>query len=108
MAYSTVKLKPEIINEVKTYLVAVRAAGIPVEKAYVFGSQAKGTTHYGSDIDVAIVSSIFGRDIFDERLKLMNLVPNSSFIEPHPLHPNDLNKKWDTFVNEVKTYGIPV
>jgi predicted nucleotidyltransferase len=86
----------------------VRSAGIPVEKVYIFGSQAKGTARPDSDIDIAIVSPIFGKDVFDERLKLMHLRKKDYDIEPHPLHPNDLNRKWSTFIHEVKKYGIPV
>ncbi len=108
MVKKTIKLKPEITKRVKKYLIAVRAAGIPVERVYIFGSQAKGTARLDSDIDVAIVSPIFGKDVFDERLKLMHLRQKDYDIEPHPLHPNDLKKKWDVFVHEVKKWGIPV
>lgn len=110
MANTTIKLNPEIIKQVRNYLVAVRSAGIPVEQVFVFGSQAKGTARPDSDIDVAIISPSFGKDYFNERVKLMNLRRSRKNygIEPHPMHPDDLNDKWSTFVDEVKTWGIPV
>ncbi len=108
MAKTAIKLKPEVEKQVKDYLVILQAAHIPFDKALVFGSQVKGTARANSDIDIAIISPIFGKDNIDERVMLMNLCPYRSFIEPHPMHPDDLNDKWSTFTHEVKKWGIPV
>jgi len=48
-----------VLDTVRTYLDAVRAEGIPVERAIVFGSQARGTANEWSDIDLVVVSSVF-------------------------------------------------
>ena len=44
-------LKPDILKLVKQYGVLIKGK-LPVQKFIVFGSQAKGTTHEWSDIDI--------------------------------------------------------
>ncbi|HOV80804.1 MAG TPA: nucleotidyltransferase domain-containing protein [Bacillota bacterium] len=44
---------------VKTYLVVLEKKGIPLQKAYLFGSQTKGTARPYSDIDLIVVSPAF-------------------------------------------------
>ena len=48
-----------VLETVRTYLEAVRAEGISVERAIVFGSQVKGTANEWSDIDLVVVSAAF-------------------------------------------------
>ena len=54
MAASSVNAR-EIIAE---YIVWLRKV-LPIERAILFGSHAKGTADDGSDIDVAIISPMF-------------------------------------------------
>ncbi len=49
----------QITHIVKSYLSTLIEMGIPVERAYLFGSQAKGTAKPDSDIDLIVVSSAF-------------------------------------------------
>ncbi|MCL6560432.1 MAG: nucleotidyltransferase domain-containing protein, partial [Firmicutes bacterium] len=44
---------------VKDYLSVLEKKGIPLQKAYLFGSQAKGTAGSYSDIDLIVVSPVF-------------------------------------------------
>lgn len=108
MADTSARLNPAVVDLVKRYGRAVISSGIPVQDIILFGSQVKGTAHPDSDIDVAVISPIFGQDIFAERVKLMRLGHDFLFIEPHPMHPDDLNNPWSTFSHEVKTYGVSV
>jgi len=55
MPETTVRVK-EIIE---SYLLILKKKGIPTQKAYLFGSQAKGTAGSYSDIDLIIVSPAF-------------------------------------------------
>lgn len=48
----------EIIDILRTYLLKLEAAGISIEKAYLFGSYAKGEQTKHSDIDIMIVSEL--------------------------------------------------
>ena len=52
-------LAQSVLKAVNTYLDAVRAQGIAVERAVVFGSQATGTAHALSDIDLLVISPQF-------------------------------------------------
>ncbi len=105
---TTVKISPHILKIIKDYRQRIITAGIPVQKIIIFGSRAKGTARADSDIDLAIVSPSFGKDYFDEGVMLMHLRDGVYEIEPHPMHPDDLNDKWSTFTHEVKKWGIPV
>ncbi len=109
MARKTVRLTPAVLRQVRSYRLVLKKAGIPVTSLLVFGSRAKGTARPDSDIDVAVISPSCGRNYFDERVRLSVLRNDTLLdIEPHPMHPDDLNNRWSTFAHEVKKYGIPV
>ncbi len=97
-----------IINTVKRFLDKLNANGINIEAAYLYGSYVKGIQHKWSDIDVAIISSDFDEDRFDERVRLTMIASEiDDRIEPVPFRP-------DTFVDEdplaweIKKEGIPL
>jgi len=101
--------KDQIIKIVKLYLKKVKEAGIPIVDAYIFGSQVKGKTHKGSDIDTGIVSSAFGKDRQQERVRLMNLRDDSTLlIEPHPLSLDDLKSPFNPLISEIKKWGVKI
>jgi predicted nucleotidyltransferase len=103
------KLSKLVLDQVRLYVARVKSAKIPVEKVIVFGSHAKGTTHKWSDIDVCIVSPQFGKNGFDELVKLSQLRDDSTIdIEAHPMNPRDLMNKYDTLASEIRKYGIDV
>lgn len=109
MAQKTVPLDLVVKTQVSAYQKALHRAKIPVSRLIVFGSRAKGTAHWYSDIDLAVVSPSFGKDRHRELVKLLGLRTDATLdIEPHPMHPDDLNDRWSTLSNEVKKYGIPV
>jgi len=60
-----------VLETVRTYLDAVRAEGIPVERAIVFGSQVRGTATEWSDIDLVVVSSAFDGPSSDRAVDLL-------------------------------------
>lgn len=51
-------IPPEVIKSIRLFLSKV-SSEIPVKKAVLFGSFAKGTYDEGSDIDLAIFSDYF-------------------------------------------------
>ena len=102
-------LKAKTIARIQRYKRALKNAGIAVEKIIVFGSQAKGTALPMSDIDIAVVSSDFGKDYQDEAVRLMHIRTRDILeIEPHPFHPDDLNDRWSSLANEITKHGIHV
>jgi predicted nucleotidyltransferase len=87
----------------------VKHRGINVSKVILFGSYAKGRTHADSDIDVAVVSTQFGRDTVEEMMLLRKIALKvDSHIEPVPLCPEDLDDNFSTLAQEIKRYGIDV
>jgi len=101
--------RKQIIQLVKSYIRKIETAGIPVKKAYIFGSSVKGNFQKESDIDTCIVSPRFGKDRQKERILLMNLRQEvSDLIEPHPFSLKDFESKYNPFVQEIKNNGLSV
>ena len=99
----TKKTKQEVLD----YIKLIKKDKIPVEKAFVFGSQAKGKTHLWSDIDVCIISSKF-KDYFQSlHYLLIKSYQIKSIIEPHPYHPKNFVNE-DPLVWEIKKTGIRI
>lgn len=91
------------------YLGVVRESGISVEKAFLFGSFAKGKSWEGSDVDVCIISSQFGKNYLMEKSNLNKLALKvDSRIEPVPFTPSDFGNKYDPLVAEIKRFGIQI
>ena len=91
------------------YIAEVVKSGIPVNSAYLFGSYAKGNSNKYSDIDICVVSSIFGKDRLKERVMLMNLQEDiNDDIEPHPFSPEDFSNPFDPLASQIKKYGLLV
>jgi predicted nucleotidyltransferase len=57
----------EIIDLIKRYILLLNASGIPVEKAFLYGSYSRGDEHAESDIDVMIISTVY--DSHNDKLK---------------------------------------
>jgi predicted nucleotidyltransferase len=77
-----------------------------VDSAYLFGSYAKGTSNQWSDIDLAIISSDFSEDLYEERLFLMRLAAEiDDRIEPKPFRPETFTTI-EPLVDEIKKNGL--
>jgi len=77
-----------------------------IDGAYLFGSYAKGTSNKWSDIDIAIISSDFLDDLFEERLNLMQLaVSIDDRIEPKP-YKKELFDRNDPLLDDIQKHGI--
>mgnify|MGYP001609017408 CR=1 FL=1 len=103
------QLKNEYLEISRLYLEKLRRQRIPVVKAYLFGSRAKGKASKWSDLDLCVISPIFGHDRQGERVRLMNLCQGiSDLIEPHPYSPTDFENEFDSLAREIKRTGIIV
>ena len=76
-----------VVETVRMYLHTVNDNGIPISFGVVFGSQARGTAHEQSDIDLLVVSPHFdGRKDHRETSLLWHLtVDTDTRIEPIPV-----------------------
>ncbi len=61
------KATDEIKRIVARYAANLRALGVPVERIYLFGSQARRDSGTDSDVDLAVVSPLFEKMSLWER-----------------------------------------
>jgi len=102
-----VGISPEIEKILCRYIALVQKER-RVSRAYLYGSHAKGVARKWSDIDLAIVSSDFSEDLFEERVWLMKLALSiDERIEPAPFRPEDFVRD-DPLVNEIGDSGIEI
>ncbi len=100
-------MKGAAIKTAKKFVSRVSGAGIPVSKAYLFGSHARGTAKEYSDIDICIVSPKFGKNSFDEMSLLLKLSVGIDLrIEPFPFNNKGFNNRYSTLASEIRKYGI--
>ena len=102
----------EIPSKVKQvidrYISALKKNNIPVDRAVVFGSYARGNSNEWSDIDVALVSDAFEGSWIKDRNKIRAITLSiSSDIQVLPYRPEDFNSE-DPFVKEIIETGIRV
>lgn len=56
-------------NDIRAKIIAFATEHDDIEVLWLYGSQAKGTSHEGSDIDLAVVFKDWQEDIIERRLK---------------------------------------
>ncbi len=96
--------KREALNIAQKYIINVNRK-FHIEKAYLFGSFAKGTQHRDSDIDLAIVFQNVD-DIIEMQILLLQLRSEDDLlIEPHPFLYSDFNFS-NPMVAEILKDGI--
>jgi predicted nucleotidyltransferase len=79
--------------------------GIKIEKAILFGSIAKNKQTENSDIDVALVSSMFGKNFITNNKMTSKININYPNIEIHHFN-NDYFRTSNPFIDEINTTGI--
>jgi len=52
-------VNPKVIDIVKRYLKILLEEGITISRAYIYGSQVRGTATEESDIDLMLISPLF-------------------------------------------------
>ena len=102
-----------VTNEIKAIILEfgrqLIKKNIPVDLLVLFGSYAKGNFHEDSDLDIAVISPVFGKNRLFERIHLMNISAKiDSKIEPHPISTKDWKEGWKEIVHEINKTGIPV
>ena len=93
------------VELVKRYIKELENNNIPVQEAIIFGSYAKGNPKEESDIDIALISTVFTGDRFEDRRKLIPLRRKiDNRIEPMPFRPEDF-QNGGILVDEIKKTG---
>ena len=92
-----------IIQLVEKLYASAQANHLPLEKILLFGSYAKGNPHKYSDIDLAIFSSAFVENPFQniDMIQCLDRVPQMQ-LHLYPLHEYNEHP----FVEEIKKHAI--
>ena len=101
------KIPTSIEKNVQKFIEAV-SQRCRIKEAYLYGSQAKGIASSWSDIDIAVISSDFSDDLFEERITLMHIAAKiDDRIEPHPFSESIFNSN-NPLSNEIQKNGIRI
>ena len=95
------------IKLAKQYIDKCRQINLPISQAILFGSQATGTAHGDSDIDLLLVSDKFKSNTLDNWKMLAPVTALFYDVEPHPYTPKNFFKG-DPFIDEIKKTGIVI
>ena len=100
----------EIRDIVKRLVAVLASRGVHIDKALLYGSFASGMQSEDSDFDIAVVSTDFGRDRFNEGKMLMQLAwridPRS---HPVPVSTDSyLHDTWVPLIHEIREHGIEI
>ncbi len=101
-------VEKEVVKKIEEFVKALKRDNINVAKVILYGSRASGKAHEYSDIDVAIVSPDFGKDRFEEGVRLFKIACEiDSLIEPVPLSLESYEKDtWVPLIYEIRVNGI--
>lgn len=104
MVEAAIEVKEKLlhfVDELKKY-------DIKIQKAFLYGSYAKGNQNEWSDIDVALVSEDFtGIRLFDKERMIKAISAVDFGISPLPYRPEDFDES-DLFVKEILETGIRI
>ena len=92
--------KKQIRKIIRDFINAVKENNINVEFVFLFGSYADNKANEDSDIDIAVISPDFGKDFFDECVKLKEISEKFDFdISPRAYSLEEYkNAKEDDFL----------
>jgi predicted nucleotidyltransferase len=88
---------------VKEFLHELKDANFRIEKAFLFGSHARGNPGKWSDIDVALVSPDFsGMPFYDNKKLTPFILKVDTRIELHPFRPEDFTEDNDNYLHQIE------
>jgi predicted nucleotidyltransferase len=97
-----------VMRLVNQYVADVKTI-IPIDKAYLYGSYARGTQRKDSDIDICFFSESFDSirsvDIISRLLGIARQYNRDIYIEPRGLPTSELNND-NPFVKEILRTGL--
>ncbi len=99
--------KREIVELLEKYIFVLRSEGIPVEKAYLYGSYLMNTANDDSDIDIMIVTENEDDNMTGKIWSLTRKV--NSKIEPYLVGKRRFNSNDNSpLVEVVKKTGLEI
>lgn len=104
----THRVNRTVLRKSNQLVTALRARGMRVDRAYLYGSHAKGYAHRDSDIDIAIISRDLSGDWLDDFVNLTRIADDiDARMEVVSFLPHEFRDD-NPFVSEIKTTGIPL
>ena len=100
--------REDIISIAKEYLMLVKNSDFPmqIDKAYLFGSYARGDAKKDSDIDIAIIVNKWIGDYEEAIVSIWRLRKKIDFrMEPHIIVPDE---DYADFLPEIQRTGIEI
>jgi uncharacterized protein len=102
------QIPDRVKKTINQYLSSLKSHNIPIRRAILFGSYAKGNYNEWSDIDIALVSDIFEGNRIKDRSKIRKITLSVSCdIEVLPYSPQNFTAE-DPFVKEIIDSGIKI
>ena len=100
----------DITEKITQFRKAIEEQGIRVTMILLYGSYAAGNFRKDSDIDVAVVSPDFGKDRFEEGVRIFQIACDiDPRIEPIPISPESFeNYTWLPLIYEIRKNGVEV
>lgn len=85
------RVRLAIRKKVEDYLEHLQSQGLPIQSAYIFGSQVGGRTNKWSDIDLCVISKNFGprNDGITYLWRQLRKQDVQAGIEPIGFHPKE-------------------
>ena len=85
----------DVNDVVALFIETLRSKGVVPERVYMYGSQAKGTSRLGSDIDLVVVSPAFSEMPYWKRWEIVGdaLIEIMEPIEAITLSPQEFTAK---------------
>lgn len=102
--------KKSVISLLKRYYHSLRKNGVPLEGMILFGSYARGDFHKDSDIDVCLLSPVFGKDAFRDRKMIAERCSKpDSRIELFPVNPQKfLKDRLSPLLHEIRKDAVRI
>jgi len=100
----------EVIELLKQYCILLNISGIPVEKAFLYGSYARGDAKPESDIDIMLVSQKFDAEDAENNIKAWSYTRKiDARIEPYTVGLQQyLHDEVSPLLQIVKQEGIEI
>lgn len=99
--------KEVAIEKAKKFVEQIMALGIPIEKAFCFGSYAKNEMREDSDIDVVLVSPVFSGFGYEDRQKFSKINIQKQFVDIETKTYSSIYfQQGDPFIQEILSTGI--
>lgn len=102
------RIKKKVQSLVDSYLIDLEKKGLVIQAAYIFGSQARGTAHVASDIDVCIISPKFASPHRALQWLWREKPLFFSRIEPVGYSQKEFSEYRQPLVAEIKKNGIRI